>query len=283
MGSVTEEVRPADVEGGVGYRTFWVFRVLGDTVNGTHGGQFAAAVHALLDPATADVDPGIAFHTACPFHWGYVNEGFHKVASNIFNDSEFTDVGSVTTTVAAAEHIAPDGTALNGDSGILVNSTELTAAIHTAFDDSVAFDGQVGLLHLGQVRPDGVDITVEQGDTSHTSGKHVTANETFAEVGMMDGFVVVADDTATDVDGDDTVLVAVLHVAIVWVRIAIRKCRAGKLSTDRSQTATTVDGTEHLAATDVDVDVAAHRTCGESLARETTTCTEDVTVHVGVT
>ena len=98
------------------------------------------------------------------------------------------------------------------------------------------------------------------------------------EVGVIDGFVVVADDgIATDGDRNMAMVVAILHLAVV-ATIGFHK-----VGTHRSQTTTAIDGAEHSAAAEVDIDVAAHHACGEGHAGETTTATKHVAVHVGTT
>ena len=99
----------------------------------THRGQLAAAIHALLDPTVADADVGAAFHAACPFHRGY---RFRCGGAAIVNDAVSCPlVTGPFIAQAAAIHIAPDGTAVDGDGSILSNRTELTATIDVTLDD----------------------------------------------------------------------------------------------------------------------------------------------------
>ena len=186
-------------------------------------------------------------------------------------------------TVTAAIHIAPDGACRDTDGGAIGHRTELGAAIHITLDDGGAFrlvDGQEGFLHLGQVRPHVIGGTVQQGETTHGRGKHVTALGMFDEVIFR--LVVVTDGAALDVDRDDTIVVAIPHVTIVRIGLSIGKGRCGKLSAHRSHTTATVDGAEHFAAFDIEGDVAAHHTGGEGVAREATTAAEHVAVNIRI-
>ena len=164
----------------------------GDSSN---GGQLTTAIDALLDPTAGDNDLGIAFHTACPFHRGHV----HWLSDTL--DVERTHHGSVVITVTAAKHVAPNGTAVDGDASGVGNHAQLTAAIDVALDDRTGTsDGQEGLFHLGQVRPEGVDSgTSHFFKTTLGAAKYVAANGVLFVVEFR--FVVVADDAASDGDG----------------------------------------------------------------------------------
>ena len=94
--------------------------------------------------------------------------------------------------------------------------------------------------------------------------------------------MVVADGTATDVNGDVAVVFAILHLAIVRIGLSIGKGRTVNLDTRRSHTAATVDGTEDGAILDVDIDVATHSSSSKRFTGKATTATEDVAVKVGM-
>ena len=243
-----------------------------------HRSQLAAAVDALLDPAAADADSGVAHHTGRQLHG---RDLLTIIQNGIFN---------VVAAAAAAVHVAPQGAAADGDARAVVfiqlrkfaaHSAQLTAAVHIALDGGALAlvraglaDGEGGVLHTAPVLPliAGVDI-VKLHNTAHTAGEDIAARGVVAVVGIR--LPVVADGAARDVDSDSAVVSAVNHLA-VFARVGGRH----EEGTHRGQTAAAVYGAEHDAAVDVQVDVAAHHTCGEGLARETTTATEDVAVQV---
>ena len=102
--------------------------------NGTYRSQLTAAIHALLDPAAADVDVGVTVDTSCQLHRRDADDRIRIIGSIRMEVIVGSHVGAVAA-VAGTVHIAPDFTALNGDSSILSHSAELATTIDIALDD----------------------------------------------------------------------------------------------------------------------------------------------------
>ena len=280
VGSIGERVRPADVERmlnvmSVSRRSGNMLDGVGD---GAHRGQFATAIDALLDPgAVANGDVGVAFHEGGPLHG--LDIDFLLFSTCGIGDDKVTICVEAFVAVAAAIQVAPDGAALHRDVGVGLHRAELAAAIHIAFDDGIAVDGQVGFLHLAQVGPQGVDGgVVKVFESAHGAGKHVAARGVLAEIGVINRLVVVTDGAARDVDGDMAVrlgFIIIKQLAIPWIS------GCNEPGAHRGQTTAAVDGAEHGAAADGHIDVAYHHACGEGVAREATTAAKHVAIHVG--
>ena len=276
-------VRPAQGEGGGLVFVFGDVREVGSCaveaiVDEAHRSQLAAAKHVLLHPAAADVDVGLLAHHASESH-GRVAEG-HPFNCGLY----IRNGGMVVASIAAAIHAAPNGAAAYVDVGVVEHQAELAAAKHVALDDGRAADVDIGELHLPQDGPFLVDGgAIELGQTAHRAAEHVAAvAASFFEVGvaaMQLRLIVVADGAARDVDGD----VAVGFGFRIGLEIAINGVEhAREADAYRGQTSAAINGAEHGAAADVERDVAAHRACGDGLAREATTTAKHVAVEVGI-
>ena len=281
----------------------------------THRGHLAAAVDIKHHLAIGDIDGGLAEDTAredlgrsqsrrVTIGTRLVGHGvvemFLVVAAAVAAAIDGTEIIGC----RACADSGADGAAVDIDDGVLSHRSHLATAIDITLDGA-ASDGQRGGLHTAHGRPTGILATIQQDDTAHRAGKDIAAlgvqqllvgielGEAQGASGLVDKGIVrvvdilvaIADKAAGDIDGDMAMgihAIVGLHGSIAWVG-----CR-GVGQVDRhqpgahgGQTTTAIDGAQHGATLNIDIDVARHDACREGLAAETAATTEDVTVDIG--
>ena len=156
--------------------------------------------------------------------------------------------------------------------GIVTNGTQLATAIDISLNDSIIADVDLRLLHLSHLRPDGVDITIKKIQTSHGTTEDITRNITYYAVACT-----ISNRTTADIDSNMTVG---LTAGIFYKVTIIRIFRCCKRRTDRSQTPTTIDATEHGTTADVQCDITTHSTGRLCITTEATATAENVTIDI---
>ena len=176
-------------------------------VDDTDGSHLATTIDITLYMTAGNVDVAVSAQTSC------ILQGREEVCFGIGRSS--CDDGTVVcsslliTSVSATIDMAVDGTIGNGDGGIVTYRSILRTAIDIALDGT-ATDVNGRTLCLSQPRPQRVRSSTELLQTSHRTTKDVTAFRVcMAFCSNQCTFRRIADSTATDINGDITMVISI--------------------------------------------------------------------------
>ena len=152
--------------------------------------------------------------------------------------------------------------------------THLAATKHGGTDAGITRDINLCTFRPGQTGPDGVDVAVEEGETSHAAAIDVATDEVRRTIVSVDS--LSADSTAGDIDSD----MAVGFVVVVNELTVVGIGGGDEMRTHGGQTTAAIDGAQHGATADIDNNITADNTRREHGASESAATAKDVAVHI---
>ena len=265
--------------------------VLGDIVVGlsvcttvivdkTHRCHISTAIDILVHRSTRDIDKGVSRYATCPLHGrkGIINGGDIVITSG--SDSRWR---LVITSIATAKDVAVDdrtifwsGVRFYIHSSLVTYNTVFTTTIDIVINCATT-DVNLCQFHYSQLRPQWIQVTIKQRDTTHAATEYITTNRVRIFISCSRS----TDSTASDINGDMAIgWVAISSCFIFQLTIRITSWFMVQIYTYRCQTTTAIYGAQHRTSANSHRHITTYGTCQQAFTRVTTTTTEYVTIYI---